>query len=246
MHKGSLRTGILLFLEEMEQLHGGMAYRLQHEQVEWPGYPKKTWNEIIQRMVEDGELREERNTIGLTRIGRARVYALQPARIHSNKKWDGRWRMITFEIPEKARVRRNQLRNLLNDMGFGMWQRSLYVHTYPLMGFVEEYAKQLGVMKNLRDWEVEIKGNGKSKELVELVFKQDLLAEAGKKLLTNMKALKSMQGKRLLNGQRKWMQQWQKFVFADPLLPKELRSEALQKIKLELLERVERLVMSTS
>ncbi len=33
-------------------------------------------------------------------------------------KWDGKWRLVVFDIPEKARSQRRQLRQLLKNNGF--------------------------------------------------------------------------------------------------------------------------------
>ncbi|MEK7092944.1 MAG: CRISPR-associated endonuclease Cas2 [Patescibacteria group bacterium] len=48
----------------------------------------------------------------------------------AKKRWDGRWRMIVFDIPEKHRRTRNQLRNMLRDVGFTQLQASVWVYPY--------------------------------------------------------------------------------------------------------------------
>ncbi len=49
-----------------------------------------------------------------------------------SKKWDGKWRVLIFDIPEKIRSKRDFLRNELKDFGFYQLQRSVWVYPYNL------------------------------------------------------------------------------------------------------------------
>lgn len=51
--------------------------------------------------------------------------------------WDGKWRMIIFDIKEKRRGRRDELRLLLDGAGFVRLQQSVWVHPYQCDEFVE-------------------------------------------------------------------------------------------------------------
>jgi DNA-binding transcriptional regulator PaaX len=43
-------------------------------------------------------------------------------------KWDGRWRVVCFDLPEIIRSRRRMLRDALVRIGFFQIQRSVFVH----------------------------------------------------------------------------------------------------------------------
>ena len=59
-------------------------------------------------------------------------------------KWDKKWRIVIFDIPEELHKNRNQLRGKLKNLGFYMLQKSVFVIPYPC-------EKELGyVCKNLR------------------------------------------------------------------------------------------------
>lgn len=45
--------------------------------------------------------------------------------------WDGKWRMVMFDINEKNRGRRDQLRTMLQSFGFRQLQKSVWVYPYP-------------------------------------------------------------------------------------------------------------------
>ncbi|HBR79431.1 MAG TPA: hypothetical protein DEA46_03325 [Candidatus Moranbacteria bacterium] len=47
------------------------------------------------------------------------------------KKWDRKWRMILFDIPENNRVGRDALRRTIKKLGFVELQKSVFVYPYP-------------------------------------------------------------------------------------------------------------------
>lgn len=44
-----------------------------------------------------------------------------------SKKWDGKWRFLIFDIPEKSRKFRDEFRKTLKTLGFGMIQKSVWI-----------------------------------------------------------------------------------------------------------------------
>ena len=55
---------------------------------------------------------------------------------HNNKKWDGKWRIVIFDIREKRRVLRDRLREWLNDIGFIKVQNSVWAFPYDCEEFI--------------------------------------------------------------------------------------------------------------
>ena len=49
---------------------------------------------------------------------------------NKKEKWDGRWRMVAFDIPEKKRKGRNALRQKLRKIGFCELQKSVLIAPY--------------------------------------------------------------------------------------------------------------------
>ncbi len=62
-------------------------------------------------------------------------------------KWDGKWRIISWDVPEEARNDRNYLRRKLHWLGFKELQKSLWVFPYDIKDEVKElmnaYKKEL-------------------------------------------------------------------------------------------------------
>jgi len=54
------------------------------------------------------------------------------------QRWDGKWRIIFFDIPEKKRHYRDYLRTILKAVGFKEFQKSTWIYPHPVPNFVKE------------------------------------------------------------------------------------------------------------
>lgn len=71
--------------------------------------------------------------IVLSNKGREEIlrYKLDEIEIKKPRRWDRRWRMVIFDIPEKKKKAREAFRQRLKQLDFYPLQRSVYVHPYP-------------------------------------------------------------------------------------------------------------------
>jgi CRISPR-associated endonuclease Cas2 len=53
------------------------------------------------------------------------------------KKWDGRWFMVFFDVPENERKKRDHLRQYLKMLGFYPYQKSVYIFPFECKKEVE-------------------------------------------------------------------------------------------------------------
>ncbi|MEK7461821.1 MAG: CRISPR-associated endonuclease Cas2 [Patescibacteria group bacterium] len=65
------------------------------------------------------------------------------------KKWDRKWRVIIFDIPEKKRKIRDQVRTLFKSAGFYLLQDSVWVYPYDCEDLLTLLKSNLGVGKNV-------------------------------------------------------------------------------------------------
>ena len=74
----------------------------------------------------------------LTQKGRTMVNTIHVSeyRIPEQAFWDGKWRIVMFDIREKRRRTRSQLRSLLASAGFLRLQDSVWVYPYPCDEFI--------------------------------------------------------------------------------------------------------------
>jgi phenylacetic acid degradation operon negative regulatory protein len=63
----------------------------------------------------------------LSEAGRLRVYGGRNPVVEWNRPWDGRWRLVLFDVPEQRRATRNRLRHYLRSRGFGYLQNSVWI-----------------------------------------------------------------------------------------------------------------------
>ncbi|MFH1656884.1 MAG: hypothetical protein ABH919_00215 [bacterium] len=70
--------------------------------------------------------------ISLTADGRKKAdkYTIDNLEIQKQKHWDGKYRIIIFDIPDATRVKREAFRGKLKELGFHQLQKSVWVHLY--------------------------------------------------------------------------------------------------------------------
>jgi len=85
---------------------------------------KQKW---LERQAGDGGDRLHR----LTELGRREVLGAYDPTPRWNRHWDGRWRMVLFDVPEERSVARNRLRYYLHGRGFGYLQHSVWITPDP-------------------------------------------------------------------------------------------------------------------
>ena len=76
-------------------------------------------------------------------------------------KWDGKWRVIIFDIPEESEEKRNFFRYLLKQNGYVKLQHSVYVNPYPLNREAILYLNKSGLSDYIRVLKVEEMDNDK-------------------------------------------------------------------------------------
>jgi len=68
----------------------------------------------------------------LTEAGRLHALGGRDPEMCWRRKWDGRWRLVLFDLPAAEGTARNRLRNTLRERGFGWLQNSVWVSPHPL------------------------------------------------------------------------------------------------------------------
>lgn len=87
----------------------------------------------------------------ITEAGR-KVFAFEQAKVvlkNQKKKWDGRWRMIVFDVPERRRHVRNRLREIMQEIGFVRLQDSVWVYPYDCEDFIALLKAELKIGKDV-------------------------------------------------------------------------------------------------
>lgn len=100
-----------------------------------------------QELVKVKELPDGQLQVTITKRGQKRVQKVEFADLKVSKlrQWDRRWRILTFDIPEKQRTARRSLSLKLRDLGFYQLQRSVWVHAYPCSVELELVRQTFGI-----------------------------------------------------------------------------------------------------
>lgn len=63
--------------------------------------------------------------------------------------WDGKWRVLTFDIPESQISARHIFRQKLKELGFFHFQRSVFVIPYPCEKEIDQLTSELGILEHV-------------------------------------------------------------------------------------------------
>ncbi|MEK7567860.1 MAG: hypothetical protein AAB513_02995 [Patescibacteria group bacterium] len=111
---------------------------------EWKNINRKYLEQAVNSLYKSNLISHKDNpdgttTVFLSKKGKeiALTYNLDKISISKPKKWDNKWRMVTFDIPEKFRRTRDALRFHLKRMEFFEYQKSIFVTPYPCIKEIE-------------------------------------------------------------------------------------------------------------
>ena len=161
--KKSLTNFILLSLEK--SIDGyvrfeDFAYHHYRYHYGIPELKKSDLSQVLKRLRERGLIElvsDQKLEYRLTDTGKQK--AIWESIMFDDKKWDGRWRLVVFDIPEKRRQARNLLRESLKKWGFIPWQQSVWATkkdcTKPLRNFI----KSVGI----EDWVIVLESDNVSR-----------------------------------------------------------------------------------
>lgn len=143
---GYVRLENFLYNPGLYAYYGGWNYPLK----------KSELSRVLKRLRENGlvELVED-NEILLRLTDRGKEKAVLAHLLLEDKKWDGKWRIVIFDIPEKRRVARDLLRAKLKGWGFILWQRSVWVTKKNCTKPLRDFIKQVGI----KDWVIVIESD---------------------------------------------------------------------------------------
>src|SRR3989344_2741433 len=64
---------------------------------------------------------------------------------NKNRRWDGKWRIVIFDIPEEFHNERNNLRRKMRSLGFYMLQKSVFIFPYPCEEELGDLCSRIGI-----------------------------------------------------------------------------------------------------
>ena len=142
--EGQLGQNIATYLEApYKMIHGGS-----------PNYKIESIKRSLSRAQEKGWIKritdERKVYLALTKLGEKKLnsYSSKLSLKGEEKPWDGKYRLVMFDIPESNRILRNELRRSLKKFDFVGWQQSVWVTREAATGELRKFVRD----NNLQDY----------------------------------------------------------------------------------------------
>jgi len=106
----------------------------------------------------------------IRRVGRRSYYSLshkgvkwmEKGRVRAfdvkHKKWDGRWRLVVYSVPEALRVLRDKIRTELCNLGFASLSASVWISPHDLRSEIVDLVRKNGMAKYVEMFEADYNG----------------------------------------------------------------------------------------
>ncbi|GIW62015.1 MAG: hypothetical protein KatS3mg089_0867 [Patescibacteria group bacterium] len=136
-----------------------MAKSLEKNNNEWEqwkkfnhGYLRQTLKRLEKQKLIQRKYVNGKQTIIITKDGRKRIltYALEELIIKKPHRWDGKWRVVMYDIPQQQKRLQELLSHILKNLGFLSIQESVYLIPYPCYDEIEFLREYYGVGRYLK------------------------------------------------------------------------------------------------
>lgn len=111
---------------------------------EWKEINEQALKRAIKSLYQSKLIKEVENNDGtitmvLSDKGKEKTltYNLDQMKINAPKQWDGKWRIVLFDVPERMRKIRDAFREHLNNLNFYEFQKSVFVHPFDCKNEIE-------------------------------------------------------------------------------------------------------------
>lgn len=134
------REILLSFYDGIVETKDIFAYPWQRKQIreyrKWRELDKANFYHKLWQLEKQGYIKRygnlKKKNIKLTSVGRKKAvqYALKDWKIKTPKKWDKKWHLVIFDIPNDKKALRDTIRQRLNYWGFYQLQESVFVYPF--------------------------------------------------------------------------------------------------------------------
>lgn len=97
---------------------------------------------LIELTKKDGHIIIQPSVKGIHRLQRAQIHALF---IRPQQRWDGTWRMVSYDIPARYAKQRRLFTAELHRLGFTLIKDSTWFHPYPCFDALSELVAYCGL-----------------------------------------------------------------------------------------------------
>ncbi|MBI3070024.1 MAG: CRISPR-associated endonuclease Cas2 [Candidatus Levybacteria bacterium] len=214
-----IRDPLSIFSKSYENMYGFVPRRFRRN-----NFTHLVWRSLKTGYIEK-IIKNNKAYFRLTSVGKERIKRDFPLFILQKEKWDGKWRVVVFDIEETNRNARDIFREKLKELGFGMLQKSVFITPHDVLVDFYEFVVYQGLFDQVYAMEVSQVIAGDVKRLADKVWHLGALNSRYEKIIeqiTKKDLSKSHDRGKQLN---KVMQEYLEILLQDPFLPKELLPE---------------------
>ncbi len=147
IYKPSVAESVLVALEKLNK--GAADVLLGAEPSGNKRHLRTAIGRLRKRNLIYGERRDKKLVFALTEAGEQEARKIRlKLKMAKPKRWDGKWRIIIFDVPEKLRGKRDLLRKELVGFGFMQLQKSVWAYPYSLPKEFIELWDHAGILRH--------------------------------------------------------------------------------------------------
>ena len=115
-------------------------------------YLKRTLTRLEKQKLVSMRVEGTTQIVEITNAGKRKIlkYGIEESDIEKPRIWDGYWRMVSYDIPQKQKRVRETFRSYLDCWGFYPFQESVFLHAYPCQKQIEFLREYLGIGQYVR------------------------------------------------------------------------------------------------
>lgn len=120
-------------------------------------YLKRTIRRLEKQKVVEISEEKGKQIIKITDKGRTKILknAIDDLKIEKPSFWDGKWWLISYDLPEDMSNLRDGIRKYLLYLGFFPIHKSVYLHAYPCRKEIEFLREYFGIGEYMRIFKIE-------------------------------------------------------------------------------------------
>lgn len=209
-----IRDPLGIFAYSYENLYGWVPSRFKKHNVHM-SIKRALKTGYIEKVFKDGQ-----PYLRLTGRGKKKLVRDFPLLALQKRKWDGRWRMVFFDIKETSRKIRDQLRRKLKELGLAKFQQSVYITPHNFAEDIREFLESRGLAESVYVVITKELLTGDEKALAQKLWNLKKINEEYRKILEFWEEEKiSSQKEKII---REIKSRYLEILAVDPFLPKEL------------------------
>lgn len=228
LRKGLTRDLLILLAVLVDEIDA-YSFKNQLRRLYCDGwYKRSSFGPTVSRLLSVGDIekieKKGKMYYRLTSKGSQRIKEDIPISKLARRPWNGRWRIVIFDIKEEKKFIREALRDKLLSLGFGKWQRSVYITPHDIEQEINKYLISKKLFPSCVCFVAQRSDLGDDKALAERVWRLDELNDEYHEFINDCQELvEKIEDKKIKDKEVRdlWLV-YKSLTSKDPHLPKEL------------------------